>query len=225
MLIHYYLPIHTVIKDIIPDVDGRKVLDFGCNYGIFLETSNGSFPQENYTGIDICEDAIETGRRMFPGANFIHYDGFNPEYNPGGKEQLPVIEEKYDLIIAHSVFTHTSKEEMLTLIEWLYSHLAENGKMLISWTAYGKDTETVYGETGLLRFFPEHENMDYCYVYQCDVDGKTKSKITQEFPQENVRFLWTYYSVDYFSKMLDKYNKTTIISNDWRQDLVIITRD
>jgi len=225
MLIHYYLPIHTVIKDIIPDVDQRKVLDFGCNYGIFLDTSNGSFPLENYTGIDICEDAIETGRKMFPSAKFIHYDGHNPEYNPGGIDHRPVLEEKYDLIIAHSVFTHTSKEEMLALIEWLYSHLAENGKMLISWTAHSKDIETVYGEIGLLRFFPEHKNMDYCYAFQCDENGKTKTKISQEFPRENVRFLWTYYNVDYFQKLLDKYNKTIIISNDWKQDLVIITRD
>lgn len=209
----------------IPDIDTRKVLDFGCNYGIFLETSNGSFPQENYTGIDICEDAIDMGRKMFPDANFIHYDGFNPEYNPGGKEQLPLLEEKYDLIIAHSVFTHTSKEEMLHMIDWFYNHLSDNGKILISWTAYGKDIPNIYGEIGLHRFFPEHKDMDYCYAYQLDEDGKTKSRISQDFPKKNVRFLWTYYNVDYFQKLLDKYNTTFIISNDWRQDLVIISRD
>jgi SAM-dependent methyltransferase len=214
-----------MIKEIIPDVDERNILDFGCNYGIFLETSNGSFPQGNYTGIDICEDAIDMGRKMFPDANFIHYDGFNPEYNPGGKEPLPVLDKTYDLIIAHSVFTHTSKEEMLMIIEWLYSHLTENGKLLLSWSAYGENTKVSYGPNAFLRFFPEHRDMDYCYLFQLDENGKTKSKISQDFPKENVRSLWTYYNVDYFQKLLDKYKTTCIIGNDWRQDLVIISRD
>jgi len=225
MLIPYYYPIHTMIKNVIPDVDSLKVLDFGCNYGIFLDSSNGSFPLENYTGIDIGEDAIETGRKMFPAAKFIHYDGFNPEYNPGGKENLPVLGEKYDLILAHSVFTHTSKEQMLAIIDWLYSHLNENGRILISWSSCGKEVGTFNRETTILRFFPEHKNSPYFYVYQHDENGKTKTKITQDFPQENVRALWTFYNVDYFQKLLDKYATMYIISNDQRQDLVIITRD
>jgi hypothetical protein len=225
MLLHYNLPVYHIIKNEIPDIDQRSLLDFGCNHGIFLESSRGSFPQENYTGIDICEDAILMGRKMFPNANFIHYDGFNPEYNPGGKESLPVLDKKYDLIVAHSVFTHTSKEEMLEIVDWLYSHLSENGKMLITWSGYGKKNDVFVGPNAFLRFFPEHRDMDYCYIYQLDDNGKTKSLISQEYLTENVRSFWVYYNINYFQKLLDQYEKTCIIAEDWKQDITIISRD
>lgn len=228
MLIHYFIPVYHITRETIPDVAERRVLDFGCNYGIFLETSEGSFPVENYTGVDICEDAIDMGRKMFPDAKFIHYDGFNPEYNPGGKDFLPDLDGEYDLILVNSVFTHTSKEEMLSIVDTLYPYLAKGGKMMISWTGYDPDFNRFpYGPVRdqILRFFPEHKEMEYCYVYQYNENGKNKTKITQEFPTDLVLGLWTFYRVDYFQTLFPQYKKEHIMSKDWKQDLVIITRD
>lgn len=227
MLIHYYIPLYNITKELIPDLGSRKILDFGCNCGIFLETAEESFPHENYTGIDICEDAIDIARKNFPSANFIYYDGSNPEYNPGGKESLPTLEDKFDLILVSSVFTHTSKEEMLRIIDWMIDHLSESGQILISWTGYDPSFDRFpYGPVRdqILRFFPEHKSMDYCYVVNYSDNGKNKTTITQSFPTYPVLGLWTFYNVEYFQKLLESYDTKFILSRDWKQDMVIISR-
>lgn len=227
MLVHYYIPLYDITREIIPDLETKKVLDFGSNYGLFLESSDGRFPHENYTGVDVCDYAIETGRRMFPDAKFIYYDGYNPEYNPGGKDPFPKIDEKYDIIVIHSVFTHTSEEDMLNIVDNLYPLLEDGGKMVVYWTGYDPSFKRPkYGpiRDEILRFFPEHKDMDYCYVYQYTEDGKNKTKITQEFPTEPIIAVWSYYNVNYFKTLFTKYNTEYILSRDWKQDVVLISR-
>ena len=76
-------------------------------------------------------DAIEAGRKAAPNAHFIFYDRYNPEYNPRGKKALPLplSEATFDFILALSVFTHTSKTEMIDYVHQLRRLLNRGGRL------------------------------------------------------------------------------------------------
>src|SRR5436305_10442428 len=111
-----------------PDWSKAKVLDFGGNWGAALDT--GRINEANYWCLDVSCDAIERGKRMHPRAHWIFYDRYNFCFNPTGirKLALPLGEEKFDYILSYSVFTHTSKAEMIELVASLRTHLTPDGK-------------------------------------------------------------------------------------------------
>lgn len=223
MLIPYRFNKYQVFSRFVPDINEKTVLDFGCNYGLFLDTSDGMFPVENYTGVDVSESALEFGKKLFPEAKFIHYNAFNPEYNPYGDKSLPIIDATYDLIIVHSVFTHTSKDEMLGIISHLKSLLNPGGKMIISWTGYANETQH-RGHENLLRFFPEHKSLDYCYTIQYyDDSGKAQTILSQEFPTKAVHSVWSFYNIEYFKNLLVEYSPQHIITDKMLQNISIIS--
>ncbi|MGH3329231.1 MAG: class I SAM-dependent methyltransferase [Streptomycetales bacterium] len=134
-----------------PDWSGKRVLDFGGNVGNLLLDSEGHIQQKNYWSIDVSQDAIPEGQRRHPDAHFIFYDRYNFEYNPFGKPGAPIPEDdtRFDVIVAWSVFTHTSQAEMLELVDNLQSLLADGGSLAFtfldpSWTpapAWARDDE------------------------------------------------------------------------------------
>ena len=90
------------------DYKNKKILDYGGNRGNLLYFSQGKIKEENYTCIDVEKDAIRQGKIEFSNANFIHYNRFSPMYNEGNiDEPFPILEEKFDICFAYSVFTHT----------------------------------------------------------------------------------------------------------------------
>lgn len=111
-----------------PDWKAKRVLDFGGNRGNLL-AGHDELAHEKYWCIDVSREAIASGRAAFPRAHWIHYDRYNFEFNPQGIEGLPIPDagQPFDLILAYSVFTHTSRSEMLEMIEQLRGMLADNG--------------------------------------------------------------------------------------------------
>ena len=114
-----------------PQWRGKKVLDFGGNIGNILHHLNSTIDREHYWCIDVSRDAIEAGRRAAPGAHFVFYDRYNPEFNPGGIENLPLppTETSFDFILALSVFTHTIKTEMIEFVCELRRLLNHGGRL------------------------------------------------------------------------------------------------
>jgi SAM-dependent methyltransferase len=112
-----------------PDWRGRKVLDFGGSDGNLLRDRHNRVAQEDYTCIDIVPAAIDNGRRAFPRARWIHYDRYNCSFNPAGVRGLAIPEPgvRYDMILAYSVFTHTTRDEMRELVPQLEALLAPGG--------------------------------------------------------------------------------------------------
>lgn len=198
MIHNYHYPLYAILSNIV-DFSDKKILDFGCNNGLLLDTAKDKIAHENYTGMDICVDALEFAKNKYPGAKWIHYDGFNQEYNPNGdKNLLPIISEYYDLIIAHSVFTHTTVDEMTILIEHLSKH---TDKFVFSWTSHGS------------HFTPEYVN-----------DFSSNESYYYATNEENTA-CWVYYSPEYMSKLLEKYNHETFLFPDkpWLQNITIVT--
>ena len=102
------------------DCTDKKILDYGGNRGNLLYFSQGKIKEENYTCIDVDKEAIESGKNEFLNANFIHYNRFSPMYNEGNiDEPFPILEEKFDICFAYSVFTHTDFLTFETTIKYL----------------------------------------------------------------------------------------------------------
>ena len=156
-----------------PEITNGTVLDYGSGYGKFLYTSNGDFPQENYTAVDIDNSVLEEGKKFFPHANFVHYNGFNLAYNRiGEKDCRPILKHRYyDTIVSYNALpVVTTIEDSLETINWLYDVLRPGGKMLLSWMDvdnqlvkdyhYNKRTKE-YGSCATIEADDE-------YVYLCD---------------------------------------------------------
>src|SRR5215471_11548220 len=112
-----------------PDWEDAKVLDFGGNRGITL--TSGRIRESNYWCVDVSPDAINLGRQDYPHAHWIFYNRYNFHFNPRGIVGLPVPlqGQRFDYILAFSVFTHTSKGEMTELVDCLRNLLAGNGRL------------------------------------------------------------------------------------------------
>lgn len=114
-----------------PDWNGKLVLDFGGNKGNLLLDPSCTIQPRDYYCVDVVADAIEEGRRTFPAAHFAHYDRYNRSFNPEGVVDLPVpdLGARFDFILAYSVFTHTTLEEMTELAGQLHALLAPGGRL------------------------------------------------------------------------------------------------
>ena len=114
-----------------PDWDGKAVLDFGGNEGNLLMDRHCAIRPENYYCVDVLREALEEGRKRFPQAHWVHYNRYNCSFNPEGVEDLPIPDmgTEFEFILAYSVFTHTTREEMHTLVEDLRSRLAPGGTL------------------------------------------------------------------------------------------------
>lgn len=110
----------------IEPLENKKILDFGCNHANFLRFGFSG----DYTGIDVDKNIIEQNKKDFPEYNFIHYDAHNNQYNISNKSVDIPLEEKYDLICAFSVFTHTCFEEYESTVKNLKTHLSNDGAIL-----------------------------------------------------------------------------------------------
>jgi hypothetical protein len=110
-----------------PDWENAKVLDFGGNRGITL--TSGRIRESNYWCVDVSLDAIDQGRHDYPEAHWIFYNRYNFQFNPTGIVGLPIPLQgrSFDYILAYSVFTHTSKADMIEFVGALRGLLVETG--------------------------------------------------------------------------------------------------
>jgi SAM-dependent methyltransferase len=120
---------HAILGE--PDWAGKKILDFGGNVGGFLFGAPPAIRHNDYWCIDLCQAALERGRKTYPNAHFEFYDRYNSHYNPTGTLHWPIpsVGETFDFILAFSVFTHTSVSEMVDLLQQLRRMLRGGGQL------------------------------------------------------------------------------------------------
>jgi Methyltransferase domain len=108
---------------------GRHVLDFGGNIGNILRDPNSTIDEEYYWCIDVVKDSVDRGKEQFPKSHWLFYDRYCFFFNPRGIRQLriPDLGQKFDYIVAYSVFTNTSRTDMIQLVKDLEGMLANNG--------------------------------------------------------------------------------------------------
>jgi SAM-dependent methyltransferase len=114
-----------------PDWNGKSVLDFGGNKGNLLLDPSCTIAHKDYYCVDVVSEAIEEGRCAFPDAHWAHYNRYNRSFNPEGVVELPVPDfgVNFDFILAYSVFTHTTLEEMRDIVGQLETLLAPGGTL------------------------------------------------------------------------------------------------
>ena len=203
--LNYYKDTFTYFKTLHPEIVNGTVLDYGSNYGSFLDSSNGNFLHKNYTGIDVDESALQEGRKLFPDAKFINYNGFNLVYNPTGiKGCKPLLEnEHYDTIISYSVLTHTTIEDMLETINWLFNLLKPNGKLLITWLDVdNKITNHTFYKKRIqdLGYCDLIKTNDYIYLNDNILSKTAKDK----------QWLLLFFKKEYLSNILKNYKHTLV---------------
>jgi SAM-dependent methyltransferase len=101
-------------KELNIDWKNVSILDYGCNQGNFLKSAASNINGEKYLGIDIIPMAIDNAKLTHPEYRFMHYDKWHQAYNPTGNKTIKVsdsLNEKFDVIICYSVFTHNTIEQ------------------------------------------------------------------------------------------------------------------
>jgi len=113
------------------DWRGKNVLDFGGNIGNILRDRNCTIDPERYWCLDVVAESIATGQAAFPKSHWIFYDRYCFFFNPDGARdlELPPLEVLFDYIVAYSVFTNTSRSDMLDLVKQLEAKLAPGGAL------------------------------------------------------------------------------------------------
>ncbi len=113
------------------DWRGKSVLDFGGNIGNILRDPNSTIEPERYWCLDIDRESLEVGRASWPDAHWVHYDRHCFFFNPSGVRNLPLpdLGQKFDYIVAYSVFPNTSRTDMLELVPQLERILADGGTL------------------------------------------------------------------------------------------------
>ena len=158
---------------------------------------NPDLPHENYTCVDINYNEMEDGRKRLPNAKWIHYDRFNPMYNPSGDPKaLPELNEKYDLIYAYSVFSHCSYEDLLEFIDFFKTKLNKNGTIYIS-VVINTDVIVRWFEGKRIYEYGSCDSLSFCpetYYYLVN------NKIRDEIP-DSCKYLVTVYNKEFLQDL------------------------
>ncbi|MGH3326935.1 MAG: class I SAM-dependent methyltransferase [Streptomycetales bacterium] len=114
-----------------PEWRGKHVLDFGGNAGNILRGRENKIEPSRYWSIDLSREAIALGQKLHPEAHLVFYDRYSIEFNPTGVMGLPIPDPgvRFDIALAFSVFTHTSKAEMIELVGQMYDLLVPGGML------------------------------------------------------------------------------------------------
>lgn len=110
---------------------GKNVLDFGGNIGNILRDPNSTIDEECYWCLDVVEESIERGRILYPRAHWLFYNRYCFFFNPDGVVKLPLpdLAQKFDFIVAYSVFTNIPPSEMTDLVSQLTDRLSPGGRL------------------------------------------------------------------------------------------------
>jgi SAM-dependent methyltransferase len=153
----------------VPEARFDSVLDFGCGCGRLARQMLQQRPRPHrYVGFDLHAGMIRWCRNNLephaPGFTFLHHDVYNPSFNPGvGKPPLlpmPAEDSSCSLLIALSVFTHTTQAHAEYYLREAARVMRPDGELAASFFLFEK------------RFFPMmHDFNNVLYVTIEDPTG------------------------------------------------------
>ncbi len=225
-----YVPIYTYFNEVLgfPDWSSKNILDFGGNVGNFLKDPNCNVHPSYYTCLDISKAAIDHGQAEFPKANWLYYNRYNCVYNKLGhkNESLPQLQNKFDFILAFSVFTHTSQKEMLSTVQnELMPLLNKTGKLAFTFLEPYMISHFVdkriqnNPEISQDNIILQTENLSHFYYINDDI-------IQFEFKDdgtEDLQHLLSFYSVSDIQNLFSNY-KTNLytVPNSLLQSCIVL---
>lgn len=111
-----------------PEPKSNKVLDVGCGGGSILNFIRMGFPPENLVGMDIQEERILAGKRLYPNVNFVQGDAARMQFED---ETFDIVTESTMFVqltddalsqsIANEMIRVTKANGYIILVDWRYS--------------------------------------------------------------------------------------------------------
>jgi SAM-dependent methyltransferase len=135
--------------NVLPEAGERAygaVFDFGCGCGRHARKLIQQQPQpERYVGIDLHAGMIrwcnEKLAPLAPQFRFLHHDVYNAGLNPASRAAMadfPVEDHAFDVVVAHSVFTHVVEEAALHYLAECARVLRPGGTLVSTWFLFDK---------------------------------------------------------------------------------------
>lgn len=116
-------------------LSGKRILDVGGNHGNLLkDLLEEDYNPADYTCLDVDAAALQSGRAHCAEAAWIHHNAFNQVYNQAGEHDLayPFQDTSFDLVLAYSVHSHTTFEQMLFDLTEMIRVLKPGGSVVTS---------------------------------------------------------------------------------------------
>jgi SAM-dependent methyltransferase len=145
---------------------GSNVLDIGCGCGRNARSLIRNPLVLRYTGFDIIRENIEWCNQFLAplaraAANFLHYDVFSAEYNPGAVLRgvdvvFPCEDRDAGLIFANSVFTHLLEPDARHYLREIARTLKPGGHALLSIHTKVPDGARFVGTETRIDMTPEY---------------------------------------------------------------------
>lgn len=132
-------------RPVYPDLPAeayRSVFDFGCGCGRTARQLIQQSPRPaRYVGVDPHPGLIDWANANLapaaPGFEFRHHDVYSPGYAPGNSlrlaDRFPMEDGGASLVVAHSVFTHLSRDQAGFYLAEVARVLATDGVAFTSW--------------------------------------------------------------------------------------------
>lgn len=122
-----YANLLNEVYQMIRSSDAKKILDAGFGTGIITQ----KLYHDGYeiSGMDTSEQLVTAGHVNMPKANLVCCD-----YSMG--MPLNFIKEEFDMIISTYAFHHIDRFEKRELLEDMYRHLKDGGKIIIGDLAF-----------------------------------------------------------------------------------------
>ena len=226
---------------------GKNVLVFGGNVGNILRDPDSTIDHESYWCIDVVRESIAKGEIEFPEAHWVFYDRYCFFFNPRGVRNLslPLFEQKFDFVVAYSVFTNTPRTDMLQLVPELKNLLSANGALAFtfidphyhSWPGRDPRNNLVWrlereifleGEKGNtlainVNALNERAKNANWFVLVNGEDLYLETEEVRSYAPEEQRTYHTFYTVDYMRSL---FPEATILppANDEMQHCCVIRK-
>ena len=112
------------------DLEGQRILDFGCGSGASTVVLARMFPTAELVGVDLSEELLSVAR-----ARAEHYGLRNVRLrrSPAGTE-LPAELGEFSLIVLSAVYEHLLPEERETILPTLWDRLRPGGHLFLNQT-------------------------------------------------------------------------------------------
>ena len=156
----------------VPEAQFESVVDFGCGCGrLARQMMQQRARPRRYLGFDLHPGIVRWCQRELapraPGFTFLHHDIYNPVFNPDPAKPrwlpMPAEDGTARLMIALSVFTHTTQAQTEHYLREAARVLHPDGVLVASWFLFEK------------RFFPMmHDFQNTLYI---NVEDPTNATI------------------------------------------------
>jgi SAM-dependent methyltransferase len=99
-------PWHRTVLKLLPDLNGKRVLEIGCGRGDFVLLLGRQYPLAKIVATDFSDAAIETAQRKLPPDS-------NVMFKVADAQNLPFDESSFDYVISCECLEHVDKPPIM----------------------------------------------------------------------------------------------------------------